>query len=180
MAGIISFSRDYASFGSLVRPFEKADDIGSVITEFLWYQGEPFYPVSALLCAKVSSVWLGQGEPSSVDEDNLDLVFKMRESDGGSFFEIVLRSSYGTSYGGWGWGQRLEITDELVCGHRVLVVHANNRKIKLVYSSSENVYLHDEVIGHSDPEETSVVDFSNNRKERMEKRFFLDVNKVYL
>lgn len=86
MSGKISFRRTYAGYGDNVRPFERANDIGSVITEFLWYEGSPFYPLGDLISANISSVWLGAGEPTKDDEDNLDLVFKMPESDVGQFF----------------------------------------------------------------------------------------------
>ncbi|TYC65783.1 hypothetical protein FMN63_25800 [Stappia sp. BW2] len=141
MSGKISFRRNYAAYGDNVRPFERANDIGSVITEFLWYEGAPFYPFGDLVSATISSVWLGAGEPTKDDEDNLDLVFKMPESDGGNFFEIVLRSSGGTSYGGWAWGQDLEVTDTVVSGHRVLVAHANELCVFLEYSLEKGKYV---------------------------------------
>src|SRR5690349_14760992 len=92
MVGTISFNRDYAAFGSQVRPFEKSDDVGIVVSEFLWYDGLPFYPIGALIDAKISSAWLGEGEAPSGDTADLDLIFKM----GGDFgyFEIILRTPF--------------------------------------------------------------------------------------
>lgn len=128
MTAKISFSKKYVTFGEDVKPFEKADDVGMVITEFLLFQGRPFYPFGSIAQAKVATIWLGNTERPTDDEDNLDLIFRMRESDGGHFFEIVRRSSGGTAYGGWLWGQSIEICEEATFGQRILIANANGRR----------------------------------------------------
>lgn len=117
----IPFKKSYARFGNQVRPFEKADDVGLAITEFMWFEGRPFYPIGSLVDALVAPVRLGARDGDDLDEDNLDLIFQMKEANGGHFFEIILRSEYGTAYGGRAWGRTIEIEDEIVAGHRVVV-----------------------------------------------------------
>lgn len=133
MTGKIPFSKNYAVFDTQLKPFQKADDVGLVVTEFLTYEGRPFYPFGSIAQAKVAAVWLGQTERPADDEDNLDLIFRMREAEGGHFYEIVRRSSAGTSYGGWVWGQSLEIGDEISSGHRVLTANVGGKRDRFVF-----------------------------------------------
>jgi len=149
MAGMISFNRNYAAFGSQVRPFEKSDDVGFTVTEFMWFEGAPFYPIGSLIDAKISSAWLGEGEPQSGDEADLDLIFKMREQEGFNFFEIVLRTAFGAVYGGYAGGQSLEVTDEIVNGHRVLIAHTDSIKDRYEYSLETGQYMLTEIFSQA-------------------------------
>jgi hypothetical protein len=135
---MVAFNRDYAAFGPDVRPYEKADDVGMVVTEFLWWAGAPLYPIGALIKSKISSAWLGEGEPRNGDETNLDLIFKM---SGYKLFEIVLRSDAGTSYGGWCYGDSLEVTNEIVAGHRVLIATDEGARIRYEFDPGVGQYL---------------------------------------
>lgn len=58
----------------------------------------------------------------------------------GHFFEIVLRSNEGTSYGGWLWGEELEILNEVVNGYRVLAGKFEDRRIRFEYSKRSHRY----------------------------------------
>ncbi len=123
MSGTIKFTRDLAEWGSRVRDFERADDVGIVFTELLWFFGTPFYPIDTLMRARISSAWLGNGE--AVEEDALDLILRMRlesddSSDEYSFYEIVLRGDSAPFYAGFVDGTNLRVLDEVVNGHRVL------------------------------------------------------------
>jgi hypothetical protein len=142
MAGRIVFDKAYMAFGSAVKPFERADDVGLVIAEFMCFGGRPFYPLGALADAKVSSVCLKESAGLAHDEDNLDLIYRMRETSGGHFFEIILRSSEGTSYGGWAWGQTLEVTEEIMSGYRVLIARAGGRKDRFEYNPQLGQYFY--------------------------------------
>ena len=131
MAGTIQFNRDYAAFGSQVKPYEKADDVGLVVTEFLclW-----FYPIGALVNAKISAIWLGEGEKPAGDTENIDLLFKMGSS-GEPFIEIILRSTGNPPvYGGWVAGDSVDVTDEIVNGQRVLVTTLEGSKLRWEYT----------------------------------------------
>lgn len=141
MAAKISFGKKYVTYGEELKPFEKADDVGIVITEFLSFRGRPFYPFGSIAQAKVATVRLGLPERTSDDEDDVDLIFRMREADGGHFFEIVRRSSCGTSYGGWLWGQSIEICEEATFGQRVLFANANGRRDRFEFSQRLQRYI---------------------------------------
>lgn len=123
MAGEIKFRRDFAEFGSEVRPFERDDDVGYVVTELMFYEGYPYYPANALMDAKLSSTWLGDGE--AMDEASLDLILRFEPSypeapDNYYFFEIVMRGDGFSYYGGFCDGSNLRVTDEVKNGHRVI------------------------------------------------------------
>ena len=96
------------AFEPRIEPYQRADDVGYAVSEFMWFKGRPFYPVSALVHAKVAHARLSAEKGDEEDEDNLDILFRMPLVAGGHFFEIVLRSNEGTSYGGWVWGEELE------------------------------------------------------------------------
>lgn len=131
MATEVQFDRDYAAFGSQARPFEMDDTVGFVIAEFSLHDGCPFYPIGAVLGAKISTIWLGEGAPPAGDDSNLGIVFKMREDY--PFFELVLRSKAGARWGGSIYGQALEVTDEIVAGHRVLIATADGARVRYEY-----------------------------------------------
>lgn len=133
MAGTIQFNRHFAAFGNQVNPYEKADDVGSVLS---WMLGKwnYLYPVGALVNAKISAIWLGKGERPAGDVDNLDLLFQMAQS-GSGYFEIILRSKGNPPvYGGWASGESLDVTDEIVNGQRVLIATTGAEKTRYVYT----------------------------------------------
>jgi hypothetical protein len=136
----IPFKKNYAKFGSQVRPFEKADDVGLAITEFMWFDGRPFHPIGSLVDALVAPVRLAARDGGDLDEDNLDLIFQMKEANGGHFFEIILRSEYGTRYGGRAWGQTIEIEDEIIAGHCVLVTRCFGHKNRYEFNADMRRY----------------------------------------
>lgn len=49
MAGQVKFTRDYLAWGSQVKTYEKSDDVGVVVSDFMWFEGYPFYPIGALV-----------------------------------------------------------------------------------------------------------------------------------
>lgn len=122
------------AFEPRIEPYQRADDVGYAVSEFMWFKGRPFYPVSALVHAKVAHARLSAKKGDEEDEDNLDILFRMPLVAGGHFFEIVLRSNEGTSYGGWVWGEELEILNEFVNGYRVLAGKFDDRFIRFEYS----------------------------------------------
>lgn len=122
------------AFEPRTEPYQRADDVGYAVSEFMWFKGRPFYPVSALVHAKVAHARLSAKKSDDQDEDNLDILFRMPVVAGGHFFEIVLRSNEGTSYGGWLWGEELEILNEFVNGYRVLAGKFDDRLIRFEYS----------------------------------------------
>ncbi|AVH43585.1 hypothetical protein G6M70_08645 [Agrobacterium tumefaciens] len=122
------------AFEPRIEPYQRADDVGYAVSEFMWFKGRPFYPVSALVHAKVAHARLSAEKGDEEDEDNLDILFRMPLVAGGHFFEIVLRSNEGTSYGGWVWGEELEILNEFVNGYRVLAGKFDDRLIRFEYS----------------------------------------------
>ncbi|WP_159945979.1 hypothetical protein [Rhizobium sp. 18065] len=124
-------------------PYQRADDVGYAVTEFLWFDGKPFYPIGALADARIAALRLSAGAFDEGDEDNLDLIFQMREAGGGHFFEVVLRSNSGTSYAGWLWGQELEVLNEVAANHRVLLVECNGSKIRYAYNDEKGRYMCD-------------------------------------
>ena len=126
MAGVIQFNRNFAAFGNQVNPWEKSDTVGQVITELLCIWG---YPVGELIEAKISGIWLGEGERPENDPDKLDIIFKMRTASP-QYYEIVLRTEDDAWYGGFFEGQSLEVTDEIVNGHRVVYAINNGMRIR--------------------------------------------------
>jgi hypothetical protein len=131
---VIAFNGSYMAFEPRIEPYQRADDVGYAVSEFMWFKGRPFYPVSALVHAKVAHARLSAKKGDEEDEDNLDILFRMPLVAGGHFFEIVLRSNEGTSYGGWVWGEELEILNEFVNGYRVLAGKFDDRFIRFEYS----------------------------------------------
>lgn len=142
MAGQLQFNRDYAAFGAQVRDFEKSDDVGYVVSEFLWYDGYPFYPVGALIEAQINAVWLGAGE--APDTSKIDLIFRMRSFEdpdaGPFFFEIVLRDGDFSIYGGYAIGSALSVTDEIVNGHRVLESEFHGESLRYTFDPAAGQY----------------------------------------
>lgn len=135
---MIAFNGSYMAFEPRTEPYQRADDVGYAVSEFMWFKGRPFYPVSALAHAKVAHARLSACDDE--DEDNLDILFRMPLVAGGHFFEIVLRSNEGTSYGGWLWGEELEILNEVVNGYRVLAGKFDGRLIRFEYSKRSHRY----------------------------------------
>ena len=97
---------------------------------------------SALLInAKISAIWLGEGEKPAGDVENLDLLFKMG-APGEPFIEIILRSTGNFPvYGGWLEGQSADVTDEIVNGHRVLVTTLDGTKLRWEYALDAGQYV---------------------------------------
>ncbi|MCA0256806.1 MAG: hypothetical protein LCH47_09460 [Proteobacteria bacterium] len=137
---MIKFSNPLLLFDQSSVPYQRADDVGFVITEFLWFDGKPFYPASALAHAKVSQVALSFSEGGSEAEDNCDLIFQMPKAEGGHFFEIVLRSDLATFYGGWVWGEEIEYLDRYKNGYRVLCSRIHGKQVTFEYSEQERRY----------------------------------------
>nr|WP_183795927.1 hypothetical protein [Allorhizobium borbori] len=127
-------------FDNRTDPFQRADDVGYVISEFLWFKGRPFYPVSALAQARISEFNLAAREYNGSNEDNLDLIFRMPRSEGGHYFEIILRSDEGTAYGGWAWGEELSYLDRFVNGYRVLAAYIEGHPVTFEYSARWHRY----------------------------------------
>jgi hypothetical protein len=140
MLALPSFDHSYLSFTSAAQPFVRADDVGFVVSEFMWFEGRPFYPIGALTNASVALARLSAGRYDERDEDNLDLIFQMREAEGGSFFEIVLRSHHGTTYGGWAWGRDLVVLPNVVRGHRVLCTTYAEERIHFEFCEKSGQY----------------------------------------
>jgi len=149
MTGNLIFNRNYMTFTLHTEPYQRADDVGYAVTEFMWFDGRPFYPIGALTDARIAYLRLSDGPFDEGDEDNLDLIFQMREAGGGHFFEVVLRSNTGTSYAGWLWGQDVEVLDEIVANHRVLLVDCNGSKMRYEYSLSQGRYKCDDLGANS-------------------------------
>lgn len=135
MSGQLQFKRGYAAFGSQVRPFEMDDSVGFVVTEFSTQEGYSFYPIGAIIQAEITTAWLGEGERLP----NPDIIFKMREDY--PFFEIVLRSEAKAWWGGSIYGQALEVTDEIVAGHRVLIATTDGVEDRYEYNPRVGQYM---------------------------------------
>ncbi len=116
MPECFSFLRLYAQYGADIRDFEKDEEVslvlGVVMSEFA-------YPVSSLIGAKLSSQWLRAGDPSLQDASVMDIMFEMQQS---GFVEIIMRDPSGAAfYGGWlERGNTYRVTNELVCGYRII------------------------------------------------------------
>lgn len=132
---MLAFNSQYLVFDNRTDPFQRADDVGYVISEFLWFKGRPFYPVTALAQAKISEINLAASTCNGIDEDNLDLIFRMPRSEGGHYFEVILRSNEGTAYGGWAWGEELSFLDCFVNGYRVLAAYVEGHPVTFEYSA---------------------------------------------
>ncbi len=116
MPGSFSFLRTYAQYGADIRDFEKDGEVSVVLSVIL---AKFEYPISCLIGARMSSQWLRAGDASSKDASVLDLLFEMQDA---GFVEIVMRDAEGTAfYGGWlERGNAYRVTDELVCGYRII------------------------------------------------------------
>ncbi len=138
MAGEIRFDRGYAAFQDRVREFERAPDVGYIVTEFMQYNGQPYYPIDAVIESNISSVWLGEGEPE--DTSTLDILFRLipQEHDAPVeyyFYEIVMRGGVRPYYAGFVDGSSLSITDEIVNGHRVIETDFEGNTFRWTYQS---------------------------------------------
>ncbi|MBP2551519.1 hypothetical protein J2858_004461 [Neorhizobium galegae] len=150
----MTFNSSYVQFSSYTEPYQRADDVGFAITEFMWFKGYPFYAIGALTEAKVAYARLAQGAFEETDQDNVDLVFRMSQTGGGYFFELVLRSDKGTAYGGWLWGENLEVTDEFINGYRVLATTHAAGRTHFAYSRRRRGY---QCIGRPPVDKASLV-----------------------
>nr|MEC9421164.1 hypothetical protein [Pseudomonadota bacterium] len=133
MSGNAKFVRDFATWGPDVKSWEKANEVGYVITrDILNYGGDAFYPVGALMGAKISGQWLGEGDMGSGDTENLDLLLRMTHPESKiTYIEIILRSKTNSPYyAEYLEGGEVEITDEIVNGHRVLISTDGNFKFR--------------------------------------------------
>jgi hypothetical protein len=137
---MIAFNSQYMIFDERIEPYQRADDVGFAISEFLWFDGRPFYPASALAQAKVAQVNLCALQAGEDNQDNCDLIFQMPKADGGHFFEIVMRSDTGTAYGGWAWGETLERSDQYINGYSVLRACSNNAQLFFEYCIASGKY----------------------------------------
>lgn len=145
MAGTLNFNRRFAKFDKKTRDFEKSDDVGYVVTQFLWWEGAPYYPIGALIDADVSAVWLGEDEPQS--SEVIDLIFRMRPFDEASNiheFEIVMRNGVEPFYAGFAIGSELAVTDEIINFHRVLVTQFEGAELRYVFNPAIGQYQLDE------------------------------------
>ncbi|WP_299289059.1 hypothetical protein [uncultured Tateyamaria sp.] len=140
MSGTLQFNREFAEFGPQVRNFEKADDVGFVVTELLWDGGAPFYAIGELMDARINATPLGEGDPASEELIDLVLRFPTRGEGDGFWFEIVLRVEGGAAYAGWIFGEELAVTDEIVNGHRVLEASAGGTTLRYVYDLMSGRY----------------------------------------
>lgn len=137
---MIVFNKQYMIFDHGIEPYQRADDVGYAISAFLWFEGRPFYPATALARAKVAQVNLSALSGCEDSQDNCDLIFQMPKADGGHFFEIVMRSDAGTAYGGWAWGEALECMDQYVNGYRVLRARIDKNTVAFEYSAQLEQY----------------------------------------
>lgn len=140
MPSRLLFGKQYLSFGQQVEPYQRADDVGYAVTEFLWFEGRPFYPAGSLTHAAVASVRLSSSNTEEVDEDNLDLIFQMQDVDGGHIFEVVLRSNEGTRYGGWLWGRDLELSHEVSDGYRLITANTERGQFRFAFCATSGQY----------------------------------------
>lgn len=133
MSGKVQFNRDLAEWGPQVKEWEKSDDVGYVISEILCL----YYPVGALMTAKISGNWLGEGERPENDPETLDLMLKMTDTLGDHYVEIILRSTTFFPFNaGYVVGHEVEITDTLVNGHRVLISSNGDYKFRYEFDGS--------------------------------------------
>lgn len=140
MNAYVSFNRDFAEFGNKVRPFERANDVGYVVTELMWYEGWPYYPTDALMDATITSLWLGEGEPKTEESIDLVLRFSPPEHDAPEnyyFFEIIIRGEGEAYYGGFCDGTSMHATDEIVNGHRVIETEFEGSVSRWVYTPGD-------------------------------------------
>ena len=118
-------------------------DVGYVASEFLHYRGRPFYPVGALAKARVMRVWLGMG--SGLVATRPDLIFAMPpfeyQSPDFRLYEIVLRTTWGASYGGWVFGSKLRVASDFWSGHRVLHTEYRGESLQFDYDVHSGQYL---------------------------------------
>jgi hypothetical protein len=105
----VIFDCSFLLFSTDLTPFLRADDVGYAVSQFMTQEGEPRYPVSALTEAKVARVRLDCGRKDEMDEDNLDVIFRLPTVGGLYSFEIILRSDLETFYAGSLRGADLQI-----------------------------------------------------------------------
>lgn len=127
---------------SMMLDILKAEDVGLVATEFLFFENRPFYPVGSLLNAVVTEVSLGTGaiNPGALN----DLIFEMSPSTfqptGYCIFEILLRTGTGAAYGGWAFGSALEVTSNFASGHRMLRTTFRDETLNFAFSPDYGRY----------------------------------------
>jgi hypothetical protein len=80
---------------------------------------------------EIAGIWLGEGERPANDVDNIDLLFQIA---GDKYIEIVLRSAGFVSYGGYLFGDEVEVLDEIVAGHRVLVATFEGNSVRYEFN----------------------------------------------
>ncbi|MCB1355524.1 MAG: hypothetical protein KDK53_03155 [Maritimibacter sp.] len=129
-------------FGAVTDQDLSAFDVGYAVSEFLHYDGRPFYPVGALSKARVMRVWLGTGKGLVTPQP--DLIFEMPPFEGQPadfrLFEIVLRTTWGAVYGGWAFGTDLKLAADFWSGHRVLHTQYRGERLQFTYDLPSGRY----------------------------------------
>lgn len=120
----------------------KAEDVGIVATELLFFEEQPFYPIGSLLSSQVNCVWLGMGSKSKATAS--DIILEMGPSPeqpvGYNLFEIILRTGKGASYGGWVFGTDMVVLERFLFGHRVIQTSFRGEKLDFGFAPDVGKY----------------------------------------
>ncbi|QDG76410.1 hypothetical protein [Labrenzia sp. PHM005] len=140
MSDAVQFNRSVASWGANILKDEIPDDVGYVISTIL----SLYYPVNALMGAKFSYSRLGEGQVSATSHEMPDLLLQMREAGGDEYIEVILCSTVCYPfYAGHLFGNDVELSDDIVNGHHVLI--SSNGKYRYRYEFDGSKYSLTEV-----------------------------------
>ena len=143
MSTEVTFTPQFTEFGKNTNLFELSNDVGHVVSQFLSSDYNPCYPISTLICAEISPVHLRKETRDNSAANQEDLVFKMHEEIGENVFEIILQDKDGPRYGGYAVGDKLEILDETVNNHHVLLCHTQDELVRYQYDLRYCEYIPD-------------------------------------
>lgn len=109
--------RHFAHFDNGVRAFERSDEVLDILTDLVT---ELDQNIGAYIGGKFISLWLGEGEKTEEDAEDLDLLF-VNQVDG--FIDIVFRQRAGVAVNGGALlpSKTLRLTDEIIEGYRVII-----------------------------------------------------------
>ena len=135
MAQTIRFQRKFAEWGAELRDFERGPEVLQLLQDVATDLEQVFG--IAYIGGKITSVWLHEGDAPG-DTADLDLIFT-NEDDG--FLDILLREDSGLTYGGaLDPSETVEVLDDLVDGHRVIIgTAADGTRIR--YEASSGRYF---------------------------------------
>ena len=135
---MLNFKQKYAEYCSLVKFDDSNTDLSLVATEIICKHQ---YPINALIGARYVVHRL---RDRVYKAGRFDMILAMKATEANdAFFELVLRDENGFPYYG-GWlvpAEHLTVSDEIICGYRVIVAHTRAGAVRHEFCPAERRYV---------------------------------------